>query len=174
MPARHHKIGFGSWFWLWFGLRFWFWFPFGGYFKFLTQNIHTSMKIKLFFSHIFLFLFVVSHWHFLLTLCRFCFIFSRIFVALRILRDLRLGRLNKFRFKRFRHTPYTKKSSCRGVGGRKGIPRGGLRGRHSTRSSQIAKDNKINKRFAAKQRSRRRKRNQEAKTLRQKKNSGMG
>jgi len=132
------------------------------------------MKIKLFFRHIFLFLFVVSHWHFLLTLCRFCFIFSRIFVALRILRDLRLGRLNKFRFKRFRHTPYTKKSSCRGVGGRKGIPRGGLRGRHSTRSSQIAKDNKINKRFAAKQRSRRRKRNQEAKTLRQKKNSGVG
>lgn len=45
-----------------------------------------------------------------------CFIFTRIFVALRIsgillllLLLLPLGRLNKFHFKRFRHTPYTKR-----------------------------------------------------------------
>lgn len=39
----------------------------------------------------------------------------------------------------------------------------------STRTSQIAKDNKINKRFAANRRAGRRKRSQEAKTLRHKK-----
>lgn len=62
---------------------------------------------------------------------------------MRISRDLRLGRLNKFCFKRFRHTPYTKEEQLQGDTGK------GLRGRHSTWSSQIAKDNKINKRFAA-------------------------
>lgn len=53
---------------------------------------------------------------------------------------LPLGRLNKFRFKRFRHTPYTK-------GVAEGVAEGEGEGRCS--NSQIANDNKINKRFAA-------------------------